>query len=130
MDDRPFFIVGSPRSGTTLLRFMLASLYRSRMADSGAARWGDKTPGYILRVQLVARIFPSAQFIQLIRVRDPVSSTRTGRWRSRRFVTGPHGASRGLSMPSGSLGSIVASAGDTRVRAPRSSMEMPCGFCA
>ena len=151
MDERPFFIVGNPRSGTTLLRFMLAShprmwvpdetgfvpflrvspdrtlspadtarvlrrigrlnlewsdtavaasaavrekrilrlgdlldtLYRTRMADSGAARWGDKTPGYLLHVPLIARIFPRAQFIHLVRdVRD-VTLSAMARWRHR-----------------------------------------------
>ena len=151
MDERPFFIVGSPRSGTTLLRFMLAShprlwvpdetgfvpflrvppdqtlspsetarvcrrigqlnrgwddtaaatstavrkqqnlrlgdlldtLYRSRMADSGAARWGDKTPGYILHVPLIARIFPSGQFIHLIRDGRDVTLSAMAKWRHR-----------------------------------------------
>lgn len=151
MDERPFFIVGSPRSGTTLLRFMLAShprlwvppetgfvpflrvgpdrtlspadtarvcrrigrlnrewsdiavttsaavrkhrdlrlgdlldtLYRTRMADRGAVRWGDKTPGYILHVPLIARIFPTAQFIHLIRDGRDVTLSAMAKWRHR-----------------------------------------------
>jgi len=151
VDERPFFIVGCPRSGTTLLRFMLAShprlwvpaetgfvpflrvppdrtlsssetarvcrrigrlnrgwyetaaatsaavrkqrnlrlgdlldtLYRSQMAESGAARWGDKTPGYILHVPLIARIFPSGQFIHLIRDGRDVTLSAMAKWRHR-----------------------------------------------
>jgi len=151
VDERPFFIVGSPRSGTTLLRFMLAShprlwvpaetgfvpflrvspdrtlspadtarvcrrvgrlnrgwsgialatsaavrdqlnlrlgdlldtLYRCRMADSAAVRWGDKTPGYILHLPLIARIFPSAQFIHLIRDGRDVTLSAMAKWRHR-----------------------------------------------
>lgn len=134
MTERPFFIVGCPRSGTTLLRFMLAShprlwipeesgflpflkappdrplegrelhraalrvaalnrgwqtavdnlfevapparatlgelvdgLYRFRMAGSGAERWGDKTPLYVLHLPAIAAIFPAAQFLHVIR---------------------------------------------------------------
>lgn len=131
----PFFIVGNPRSGTTLLRFMLSShsriyipdetgfvpflrvrvdapltraqvravldrigylnrfwygmvqdldafwgalpeprlaqvldrLYRMRIADYGAVRWGDKTPLYVQYIPYLHRLFPDAQFIHVIR---------------------------------------------------------------
>ena len=132
--ERPFFVVGSPRSGTTLLRFILSShprlhvpgetgflpflgfagderlsshqvrkildrignlnlewaglvddveafvrtlqqptlscvldrLYRIKI-NGQAARWGDKTPGYVHYVPLLSRIFATAQFIHVIR---------------------------------------------------------------
>jgi hypothetical protein len=151
MTEGPFFIVGSPRSGTTLLRFMLAShprlwipsetgfipflrvspdhgldrsdrarvchriarlnrewsadaagirealedgsdvrlgelldsLYRARMAGSGAARWGDKTPGYLEHIPTIARIFPSCRFIHLIRDGRDVTLSATAKWRHR-----------------------------------------------
>jgi hypothetical protein len=151
MDERPFFIVGNPRSGTTLLRFMLAShprlwvpsetgfvpylrvspdrklspaetartcrrigrlnrrwsdtaaatsaavrqreklrlgelldtLYRRRMAGCDAARWGDKTPGYVLHMPLISRIFPSCQFIHLIRDGRDVTLSALAKWRHR-----------------------------------------------
>jgi sulfotransferase family protein len=133
--ERPFFVVGCPRSGTTMLRLMLdahpriaippeshfvggltlrrlrlgkrplralelalahtelhewdadpallrASVEAARprtLADmlralfgayaeaQGKARWGDKTPGYVRRLPALARLFPDALFVHLIR---------------------------------------------------------------
>lgn len=112
--DRPVFIVGCQRSGTTLLRLMLDShsalacgpetLFLSDMeriittdwhrlarfgfgqdywlagiaaffggvhADYAAAhgkrRWIDKSPRYALHMDFIARVFPDAQFIHVIR---------------------------------------------------------------
>jgi hypothetical protein len=133
--ERPFFILGSPRSGTTLLRFILSShpriyippetgfipflphrtssglslaqvtallarigqlnrewdglvedvlsfyqalpkptlgqvldaLYRRRIMEHGASRWGDKTPYYVLYIATLNETFPTAQFAHLIR---------------------------------------------------------------
>jgi hypothetical protein len=129
----PFFIVGSARSGTTMLRLMLnahpevavppesrfiVELYtgaeevetsefidqlgrhrrfmtwdlpkeavreeledrpRVRFTDAvraafrayaqvnGKVRWGDKTPRYVQHIPLLARLFPDARFIHLVR---------------------------------------------------------------
>lgn len=49
------------------LKFILDALYRIKIGESGASRWGDKTPQYILHMQKLLDIFPSAQFIHLIR---------------------------------------------------------------
>lgn len=137
--ERPIFIVGSARSGTTLLRFMLGqhprlfippqssfipllfankasgllsrgdalhavrtiftarpfikhwteplpdpddfldalpdqtaatildAVYLRYAQQHGAARWGDKTPIYSAYIDLLAAIFPHAQFIHIIR---------------------------------------------------------------
>lgn len=133
--ERPFFIVGCPRSGTTLVRLMLdchprlavpgeshfvvglagrrfrlgrrpmeaverilthhrfrawhldPGLVRAEVAcrrprtypeavravfgayarAHGKARWGDKTPGYVNHIPLLARLFPDAQFVHVIR---------------------------------------------------------------
>jgi len=146
--ERPFFIVGHPRSGTTLVRFMLAShprlwipdetgfipflrmppqspldeagvrrvarrvatlnrewrpaaeqldagalatagaslgdlldwLYRLRMRGSGAERWGDKTPLYVLHLSAIAAIFPSAQFIHVVRDGRDVALSVATKW--------------------------------------------------
>jgi len=132
---RPFFVVGVPRSGTTLLRFMLdghprlavpgeshfivtlrvrrlrlrhrpglaleAILGHPRFAEwgldpdavraqaaedgpvdfagvvrtvfgayarsQGKVRWGDKTPDYVSHMTMLARLFPDAQFVHIIR---------------------------------------------------------------
>lgn len=151
MAERPFFIVGYPRSGTTLLRFMLTShrrlwipdetgfipflrvppdrplspvevqratnriadlhhgwadvirqttdvgagpagprvgdlldaLYRRRMRGSGAVRWGDKTPLYVLYMDRIADIFPDAQFVHLIRDGRDVAVSAAAKWGGR-----------------------------------------------
>jgi hypothetical protein len=148
MGDRPFFIVGYPRSGTTLVRFMLAShpeiwvpgetgfipflqvphnrplgrseidrvlrrivrlrpewlepvqrltsrpaaddsrrlgelldgLYRHQARERGAARWGDKTPLYVLHMDRIAAIFPDAQFIHVIRDGRDVAVSAVAKW--------------------------------------------------
>jgi hypothetical protein len=137
--ERPFFIVGVHRSGTTLLRYMLSShsrlyvppesdfipyfflrhpeaelsdrrigeildtvftkyrfvkewqgerpdtadfvqampsrtpaalldtLYTAYAGQNGAQRWGDKTPIYASYLDLIHHIFPTAQFIHIVR---------------------------------------------------------------
>jgi hypothetical protein len=133
--ERPFFIVGNPRSGTTLLRFILSShsriyipeetgflahlqryvgrelsrsevdrlvvrlgrmnaewqglvdnfdefyarlpvpnlthvldqLYRIKLTPHGAVRWGDKGPSYVRVLDSIDAIFPTAQYIHVIR---------------------------------------------------------------
>lgn len=153
--ERPIFIVGHPRSGTTLLRFLLSShprilipeetgfipfllkkrriradlsltevkrilehigqlnrlwrgmvkdvpgfytalpepklqylldaLYRQQIAEYGATRWGDKTPVYVRYIPILDEIFPSAQFVHVIRDgRDAAVSARE-KWPDRRL---------------------------------------------
>ena len=139
----PFFIVGVPRSGTTLLRQMLRGhprlavppeshfvpaalnaasgpaalelilrdenfaewqidpeLVRERAHASdmspvsvvraafetyaqaqGRPRWGDKTPGYVLHMPLLAKAFPGARFVHIIRDgREVAASWREAWW--------------------------------------------------
>ncbi|MFC2029468.1 sulfotransferase [Chloroflexota bacterium] len=143
----PFFVLGSPRSGTTLLRFILSShprlyvtretgfiphlgvaadarlsqesvqdllrtigrlnrwwgevddldrfyqglpestldhvldgLYRTKLVGQGAARWGDKTPGYALYVSRLNDIFPTAQFIHVIRDGRDAALSAQAKW--------------------------------------------------
>jgi len=128
---RPFFVIGCPRSGTTLVRLMLDShprlavppeshfivqgpgprepvgaalerilahrrfrdwglapehveaeiarqqpasyadvvrcLYDAFARDRGKARWGDKTPHYVLHVPRLLELFPDAQIVHVIR---------------------------------------------------------------
>jgi hypothetical protein len=55
---------------------LLDGLYRAYAAQHGAARWGDKSPIYTRHVPLLADIFPSAQFVHIIRDgRDAAVST-------------------------------------------------------
>jgi Sulfotransferase family len=55
---------------------LLDAFYRAYAAQHGASRWGDKSPIYTRYVPLLAEIFPSAQFVHLIRDgRDAALST-------------------------------------------------------
>jgi hypothetical protein len=55
---------------------LLDALYRAYAAQHDATRWGDKSPIYARYVPLLTELFPSAQFIHLIRDgRDATLST-------------------------------------------------------
>jgi Sulfotransferase family len=55
---------------------LLDALYHSYAAQHGATRWGDKSPIYTRYIPLLDEIFPSAQFVHLIRDgRDAALST-------------------------------------------------------
>jgi hypothetical protein len=153
MSDNPFFVVGNPRSGTTLLRFIIGShpridipaetgfiphlgyetdteltppqvegvlarignlnrewaglvddvdgfyeslatprlshildaLYRIRTRGSGATRWGDKTPSYVLYLPVLGAILPNAQFIHVIRDGRDVTLSAHKKWGAHRW---------------------------------------------
>lgn len=152
LPERPIFIVGHPRSGTTLLRFMLSShprihipeetgfvpflvkdvharltvkqarrllermgklnylwddlvddvpafydslteptlshlldaLYREKGASHGASRWGDKTPTYVTHIPLLNELFPTAQFVHVIRDGRDATLSALDKWPERR----------------------------------------------
>ncbi len=155
--ERPIFIVGVHRSGTTLLRFMLNSnpriyippesdfiprffgrapqgalsqrriawlleiiftryrlvkewqgeppdpaefatamteptpaaflevLYGRYAQQQGAQRWGDKTPIYASYMDLIATIFPHAQFVHIIRDGRDVALSMLDKWGEKEF---------------------------------------------
>jgi hypothetical protein len=153
--ERPIFIIGHPRSGTTLLRFLLSShpriyipeetgfipfliakeqidtdltftqvksilerigqlnhlwrgmvkdvpafyralpepklgylldaLYHHQIANYGATRWGDKTPVYVRYIPTIDRIFPSAQFVHVIRDGRDATVSAQEKWPDRRL---------------------------------------------
>jgi hypothetical protein len=49
------------------LRQLLRAIYTAYASRHGKLRWGDKSPGYVLRMPLIARLLPEARFIHLIR---------------------------------------------------------------
>ncbi|MFD3500693.1 sulfotransferase family protein [Streptomyces sp. NPDC058678] len=82
---RPVFVLGCPRSGTTLLQLLphahprialppdnrfvlLGTPLRAYAERHGKVRWGDKRPAYALHVSGILRLFPDAQLV--CRVRD------------------------------------------------------------
>jgi len=45
----------------------IATVYAVYATERGKARWGDKTPMYMQNLRLLARLFPDALFVHLIR---------------------------------------------------------------
>ncbi|MEM7202367.1 MAG: sulfotransferase [Planctomycetota bacterium] len=55
---------------------LLDALYRQHARGVGAVRWGDRTAAYVSQIARLARIFPDAQFVHIIRDgRDTVLSS-------------------------------------------------------
>ncbi len=56
---------------------IIETFFLAYMERESKQRWGDKTPGYSLDIPLIARLFPTARFIHLIRDgRDVATSLR------------------------------------------------------
>lgn len=73
------------------LREAVAAIERPTLADvvdamfrldsGGKARWGDKTPGYLVEIGRLHRLFPSAKFVHIVRDgRDVCVSLRKTGW--------------------------------------------------
>ena len=63
------------------LRDLAEVVYRSHGEAAGKARWGDKTPPYIEIVPQLARMYPQARFIHLVRDgRDVARSFQSRGW--------------------------------------------------
>jgi hypothetical protein len=58
----------------------LNALYRMYAHQHGATRWGDKTPIYTSYVDLIHQIFPTAQFIHIIRDGRDVALSTLDKW--------------------------------------------------
>lgn len=54
--------LGDPTFAGVMEAFFLAYA-----AEHGAGRWGDKTPGYVLEMPLLAGLWPEARFVHLFR---------------------------------------------------------------
>lgn len=46
---------------------LVDAIFRIETAASGAQRWGDKTPEYVLHVDALASLFPGARFVHIVR---------------------------------------------------------------
>jgi Sulfotransferase family len=66
-----------PRSYADAVR----AIFALWAAAQGKVRYADKTPGYVLHIQVLARLFPEAVFVHLVRDgRDVASSFRDLGW--------------------------------------------------
>jgi hypothetical protein len=45
----------------------ITAVYEAYAESKGKTRWGDKTPRYVVDISLLARLFPDARFIHLLR---------------------------------------------------------------
>jgi LPS sulfotransferase NodH len=64
----------------------LNALYSAYADQYGAARWGDKSPIYTRYVDLLAEIFPAAQFVHLIRDGRDAALSALAAYRDRPYV--------------------------------------------
>ncbi len=65
----------------TTFAAMVARLFEAQAARAGKPVWGDKTPAYTQHADLLARMFPEARFVHLVRdVRDVASATKRVSW--------------------------------------------------
>jgi hypothetical protein len=69
-------VAGQPTLGSAL-----GTVFRAYANKHGKPRWGDKRPAYLLNIDLLLRMFPDAQIINIIRDgRDCVASTIAQPW--------------------------------------------------
>ncbi len=57
----------SRAQGCDTIPKIIAGLFEKNARGEGKARWGDKTPYYILHLQTIKEMFPNAQIIHVIR---------------------------------------------------------------
>jgi hypothetical protein len=67
------------------LRHLLNALYQKKVAEHGAVRWGDKTPTYVRYIAELNDIFPTAQFVHLIRDGRDAALSAEKKWGHRRW---------------------------------------------
>ena len=60
---RSAVLAGNPIEFSDVVRGVFSAYARSQ----GKARWGDKTPDYVLHIGKLARLFPDARFVHLVR---------------------------------------------------------------
>jgi len=60
---------------------VLGTIFQQYAARFGKPRWGDKRPAYVHNVDLLLRLFPDAQFVNIVRDgRDCVASLKEMSW--------------------------------------------------
>ena len=67
------------------LAYILDALFGQIIAKQNATRWGDKTPLYVRHIPYLAKIFPCAQFIHIIRDGRDATLSAQQKWGLSRF---------------------------------------------
>lgn len=68
-------------AGPGTLGSALAAVFRAYARRFGKPRWGDKRPAYVTNIPILARLFPDAQFVHIVRDgRDCVASLKKMPW--------------------------------------------------
>jgi hypothetical protein len=68
---------------------MVDAVFSAYASEHGKARWGDKTPGYVSYVPRLARMFPRARFVHIVRDgREVAASLAEWEWGARTAASG------------------------------------------
>ena len=68
-------------AGPGTLGSVLGTIFQQYAARFGKPRWGDKRPSYLHNIDILLRLFPDAQFVNIIRDgRDCVASLKEMSW--------------------------------------------------
>lgn len=71
-------------AGPGTLGSVLGTVFQRYAARFGKPRWGDKRPAYLHNIDILLRLFPDAQFINIVRDgRDCVASLKEMSWHRR-----------------------------------------------
>lgn len=78
--------------GRRTVRDLIAGLFEKNAQGEGKARWGDKTPYYVLHIPTLLEWFPDAQIVHLIRDGRDVALSLFGRQHDFRVYNAYHAA--------------------------------------
>jgi hypothetical protein len=68
-------------AGPGTLGSVLGTIFQQYAARFGKPRWGDKRPSYLHNIDILLRLFPDAQFVNIVRDgRDCVASLKEMSW--------------------------------------------------
>ncbi len=70
---------------------LVSAVFSTYAAAQGKARWGDKTPGYAQHIPMLADLFPTSQFIHIMRDgREVAASLVEQQWGPRTAIDGAY----------------------------------------